>query len=203
MALTDAYFTIEEFRAHLGISQVLEGETGVLVDAANAACRQVDRFCGRVFTTDANASARIFAGWSTTSRLVDDIHYATGVTVELSDDRSTWTTLSSTYWFLGPSTAEVASAEAEPYYIIDSTYGAPFTSKWMKVTAKWGWAAVPEAVRHASLIQAAHIYKRRDSITGLEFLPDAGSARVPMGLDRDAALLLGTYRRADRVIGVA
>lgn len=202
-ALTSAYFTIEDLRLRLGIAQVLDGDVPLLVAAGNAACRQVDGHCGRRFTTDTSATARIFAGTCSTMRLIDDCWDDSGVTVETSSDRTSWTTLAADRWFLGPADAEVYDIEDWPYWNISATSGIPFGDPWVRVTAKWGWAAVPEAVREAALIQAVKLYLRKNSGSGVEYLPQENTTRVPMGLDRDAAALLGRYCRADRVFGFA
>jgi hypothetical protein len=56
-----------------------------------------------------------------------------------------------------------------------------------------GWAAVPSAVKQATIIQAARIFKRLDSPLGVAGFEDLGIMRVGRGLDTDVAQLVAAY----------
>lgn len=60
----------------------------------------------------------------------------------------------------------------------------------------WGWAAVPEPVEQATLIQAARFFKRRDAPFGVAGSPDLGSElRLLAKVDPDVAVVLSSYQR--------
>jgi hypothetical protein len=66
----------------------------------------------------------------------------------------------------------------------------------VRVTARWGWPAVPDAVRQACLLQASRFLSRRDSPYGIAGSPDSGSEmRLLERLDPDVAVTLRAYRR--------
>ena len=65
----------------------------------------------------------------------------------------------------------------------------------MKITGTWGWSEVPAPVTQACIIQAARIYKRNDSPTGVMGFGDMGIIRVGTQLDPDVKQLLEPYRR--------
>jgi hypothetical protein len=64
----------------------------------------------------------------------------------------------------------------------------------VQVTAKWGWAEVPDDVAQAALIQCAHIFGRKHSTHGLVGQGDF-VFRVSSRLDPDVAEMLQPYRR--------
>jgi hypothetical protein len=63
----------------------------------------------------------------------------------------------------------------------------------VQVTAQWGWAAVPPAVKEACLILAEETFKLKDAPFGIQGYGDYGPVRV-----RDnpkVASMLNPYRR--------
>jgi hypothetical protein len=62
----------------------------------------------------------------------------------------------------------------------------------VRVTARWGWPAVPDAVVEACYIQAGRLYRRRDSPEGVLGGSDWGVVRVGRA-DPDATALLDPY----------
>ena len=65
----------------------------------------------------------------------------------------------------------------------------------VRVTGVWGWSAVPTAVKQATVIQAARIFKRNDSPTGIVGFGDMGAIRVGVQLDPDVKHLIDVYRK--------
>jgi hypothetical protein len=66
----------------------------------------------------------------------------------------------------------------------------------VEVTALWGWAEVPAAIKQATLIQASRIFKRRDSPFGVAGSPQVGSElRLLAKVDADVEVLVKPYRR--------
>jgi hypothetical protein len=48
----------------------------------------------------------------------------------------------------------------------------------VRVTAKWGWPAVPDTVVQATLIQASRLYRRKDSPEGVLGSAEWGTVRL-------------------------
>jgi hypothetical protein len=65
----------------------------------------------------------------------------------------------------------------------------------VKVTAVFGWPAVPIAITQATIIQASRIYKRLESPLGVAGFGDLGAISVTRDLDPDVAQLVAPYRR--------
>jgi hypothetical protein len=66
----------------------------------------------------------------------------------------------------------------------------------VKVTATFGWPAVPAEVRQAALIQAVRLFKRKGSPFGIAGSPEDGSEmRLLSRLDPDVENLLRHLRR--------
>ena len=65
----------------------------------------------------------------------------------------------------------------------------------VKITATWGWPAVPSVISQAAVIQAARIFKRLDTPLGVTF-GELGAMRVTSRqLDGDVAQLVAPYVR--------
>jgi hypothetical protein len=62
----------------------------------------------------------------------------------------------------------------------------------VRVTARWGWPAVPAQVAEATLRTAARAYRRKDSPDGVAGSSDWGLIRVP-NLDPDVRQMLSIF----------
>lgn len=186
-----AYATVDDVRRHLGYQDGFSADDDLIADALAAAVEVIDDYCGRSFGSVSTSSARIFDGG--TSRCpIDDA--ATVTLVEHSADRKTWTTVLAADWWTEP-------ANTTPIKVVGSL--VPFLP-FVRVTGTWGHGAtVPSAVSRATVMLAAKLHKRRDSVTGVEGFADFGVVRISNRTDPDIALLLDGYRRADRFIGLA
>lgn len=185
-----AYATVAALRGHLDFLDTYHSQDAELATVLDVATQAVADYTGRTFGTVSSSGARIFDGGACRC-LIDDA--ATVTLVEDSGDRQTWTTVTSTTWWTEP-------ANAAPYTSVVSA--TPFAS-WIRVTGTWGYGAtVPGPVERATLMMAARLWKRRASLTGVEGFGDFGVVRIAR-TDADVAMLLGPYRRADRVMGLA
>lgn len=192
--MANEYVTDERLKASLSITDAAVDD---LLDLAReAASRAVDAYCGRRFYQDASASARTYrmAGRLVSTDdgevlLVDDISTATGLIVEVGNTTDGWTVVTSEVE-LTPDNALARGRAAEgllrPYW--------PQASRAtrVRVTARWGWAAVPPEVAEAALILAGRLYKRKDSPEGVMGSSEWGVIRVSR-TDPDVASLLADY----------
>jgi hypothetical protein len=164
------------------LSKVDTGKDALLQQAITAASRQVDNTTGRRFWLGDTATSlvinsrdRVVCDTDGERLLVADIGASAGLVVELGRDPN-WTTVT-------------ADVELEPDGALAN--GAPVTSLlllggiWkrglrdrVRITAKWGWPAVPTEVVQATLIQAQRLYKRKDSPEGVAGSADWGVIRM-------------------------
>lgn len=185
-----AYATVNDLRAHLDFddaNRARDAELESLLDVVTAA---VEQHCGRTFGAVSSSGARIFPG-GTTRCLIDDA--ATVTIVQDSSDRQTWSTVATTDWWTEP-------ANSTPYTVVEA---AVPLARFVKVTGTWGHGAtVPAPVKHATVMWAARLWKRRQSVSGVEGFGEFGPVRISRH-DADIEGLLAGFRRADRVMGIS
>jgi hypothetical protein len=158
-----------------------------------AASRSIDDHCGRYFYADPAASARSYAICGRTLRdrsgryrlLIDDVASLTDLVVEIGDG-SSWTAV--TDYRVEPRNALSAR---RPITSLSRLGG--WGSDEVRVTAVWGWPAVPDAVVKATIIQAARLYRRKDSPEGVVGVAEWGTVRVSR-IDPDVQALVAPYR---------
>lgn len=205
MAISNGYVTLADLTGYLdqgGAASLGTGNDTEMEQAIEAASRQIDGECRRRFYQDGSATLKIYAAHDLYLLDVDPISTTTGLVVATDTDDdgvadTTWTT---------------ADYQLEPLNgIVDGIAGWPYTRiraigdhlfpieasgrAAVHITARWGWAAVPDAIVSATLIQAAYLFRRKDAVTGILGTTDFGAVTVRAGLDRDAAALIAPYRR--------
>jgi hypothetical protein len=65
----------------------------------------------------------------------------------------------------------------------------------VRVEGTFGWDAVPDAIREATILQSSRLYTRLDSPLGVAGFGDMGAMRVSFKGDPDVAMLLAPFRR--------
>jgi hypothetical protein len=215
MTITNGYAS----RAQLQLSLNIAGSTDadLLDEAIESGAREIDKFCGRRFYTDTNASARLYAitaNGSTGIRserlaVVHDFYTATGLVIktDTGGDGSYATTWSTSDYELRPLNGIVDGESGWPYWEIHAIGGLRFPChNWrgpspLQTTAKWGWAAVPAPVYQAQLILGRANYKLKDAAFGSVGIADLGVitvTQVPA-----AAKKLQPYRTGAAAVMVA
>lgn len=168
-----------------------------LLDAAIAAAsRGIDAYTGRRFYADATATARTYplrgrvvCDEDGERLLVDDIASTTGLVVEVGvAGSSTWTSVSSTGYETGPTNALVKLEPITDLLRVNSYWRTSGITR-VRVTAKWGWPAIPDVVAQAALIQAARLYRRKDSPEGIVGNAEWGTVRLSR-IDPDVQALI-------------
>ena len=203
MAIDNGYCTLAELKAAVGISLDNTRDDTVLELAVEAASRQIDAHTGRRFWQDSAVVERSYFPQDTRDLSVDDISTTTGLIVEADtgDDGTFATTLTSSDYQLLPINA-AAEYPVRPYThirLLDGTLtgwscsssGRPYA----KVTAKFGWPAVPDPVNRACVLQAKNIYKAPDMSGGSFQIAEDGTQMFIVPMDKMAAALLENFRR--------
>lgn len=196
--MANEYTTTALVKQELAIDPSDTTEDTLIIDKVIAASRMIDTHCGRRFFVDSGTSARIInprgrvvCGDDGERLLVADISTTTGLVVEVGSASTSWTDISS-------------SIEAEPTDALDLDPAEPITSllylygyftsyRRARVTAAWGWPAVPADIAEATLIQALRLYKRKDSPEGVLGSAEWGGVVRMSRWDPDALTLISPF----------
>ena len=192
------YVTLDEFKDLLD-------EPGTDRDAAltrvlSGAERAVERHCGRVFTVAADTSQRVFRPRDNVVRerdgdrlLVDDIGSLTGLAVETGTQVTSWVPIDTQFVETYPTTAPTDGHPVTSLLYLGRAWPL-IGGQRVRVTARWGWPAVPDDVKQAVLLQANRLWKRKGSPEGIAGSAEWGVVRLPR-VDPDIELLLAPLRK--------
>ena len=204
MAITNGYCTLAELKPELRIPTLTDTADDTRLEVAIAAAsRQIDAHCGRFFWREAGTHNREFYANEHRRCEVDDISTVTGLVVQVDDDDDGVfeTTLTiSTDFILRPLNAAdlVPVWPYDEIVLVDAINGNfPMSQSGRpggRVTARFGWAAVPDDVKKACLVQSAMLFKSADAVFGVTEFANAGAAlRVGRTINPIAAALLEPY----------
>lgn len=189
------YANLAELKAFITMDAAVVDRDSLLTIALDAAHDDLEGDCGRRFFLDAAATARTFdpADRVTQDRgrhylLVDDIGSTTGLVVETG--ATTFTAVTGTVEYR-PENAIVRGRAITSLMTPTGVWPTdPFTR--VRVTARWGWPAVPPRVKEATLLQAARLFERRNSPQGFVGSSDWGLASVRKA-DPDYSALISQF----------
>lgn len=179
MAYADeVYASVAEFKDYVRIPEEDDADDAVLEVALAAASRAVDRFTGRVFgNAEDTRTFDVVDGYA----IVDDLS-------RIDEVKLNGKTVTPSPW------PRNAASVGRPYERLFFT-GTNVRGE-VEVTGLFGWTAVPEAIKQATLLQANRIRARRDAPLGVAGSPETGSElRLLARLDPDVEVLVRAYRR--------
>lgn len=192
-----ALCTVDDVKQTLGIEDTVDDlEINVAVEAATA---MIEQYCGRQFSQDAVASARVYVATNSYLVQVDDISTTSGLILETDPGADgtfdqTWTAAD---YQLEPLNG-IINGQTWPYHTIRAIRSLYFPQDYgqalIRVTARWGWASVPTAVKQAAIIQTITVFKSPDAPFGATPFQDTGILRLRSALHPTAAALLTNYR---------
>lgn len=190
MALGDPLATADELRDYCQITDTVDDPA--LLRINRAVTNGIESYCRRQFNDAGSTSARVYYPNALDFVRVDDFSTVTGLVVKTG--LTFGTTLTS--YNLEPLNGIEHGRPGFPYRKI-RLYGTTFVTSTdrrptIEVTARWGWAAVPDDVKAAALIKAAKVFKRRYSLDGVVGTGDF-VFRVSRYEDPDVAELLRDF----------
>lgn len=172
--MANEYATLTELKAALRITDTADDTE--LQSKLTSASRRVEKDTGRRFWLDSVTSARVYTPHHQELLTVDDFSTATGLIVAVGRNTS-WSTVDSNSYNLLPENAEVDGKAVET---LQRVYGCwpLWEGQQVQVTAKWGWPAIPEEIKNATILLAARLFRRKDSPEGIKGFGDMGVVRV-------------------------
>ncbi|GAA2351750.1 phage gp6-like head-tail connector protein [Streptomyces carpaticus] len=183
------YATVAELRADLGIEESDTSRDPALASALAAAEAGIEAATGRRFWLDQAPEARVYStfgrlvvGDGIERMLVDDIGDQ-AVTVATGQSSGPWEDLDVELWPLS------ALSRGRP---VTSLAGRWPAATRIRVTARWGWPSVPADIAQATRIQAARLYRRKDSPEGVTGSAEWGVVRLSRR-DPDVWTLIEPY----------
>lgn len=182
MALGDSYVTVSELKSYKALGQSNTTFDDLLESAVQSASAEIEQYCNRQFNQDLVASARVYTPLVSRRLVVDDFWTTDGLIVEVDENRNgsfSRVLLSSEYELL-PRNGVRNGQPGWPYNtIIGMDYSFPMDVRArVRVTAKWGWSAVPDTVKQACLIIASETFQLKDAPFGVAGNNQFGEIRV-------------------------
>jgi hypothetical protein len=194
LAIVNGYCSLADVKASARITDTVDDS--LLELAVESASRLVDSYTQRYFY-NAGTATRIFVPLDNYVTEIDDLISLS--VLETSDGDEYGTTWAGKDYQLEPLNGNVDGLTNHPATRIravdDFLFNVLDLEATVRVTGVWGWSAVPTAVKQATVIQAARIFKRNDSPTGIVGFGEMGAVRVGVQLDPDVKHLIDVYRK--------
>lgn len=177
--MANEYADLGTAKLQLGLDDDNDSRDVLLQQALTAASRSVDKATGRRFWLDAEPVQRVYRSQGRTvleddgtALLVDDIGSTSGLLVE-TGSAAAWSVIAS--WETLPDNALVLG---RPVTALLRSGGWGTGTSRVRVTARFGWPAVPDEIVQATLIQANRLFKRKDSPEGVTGSAEWGVVRL-------------------------
>jgi hypothetical protein len=195
--LINAYVTLAEVKVDDILKFATTAHDALLEKVINGVSRKVDEFCGRHFYQV--TETRYFKQDDDPYCLnVDDIATDTGLLLytDLNADGTYEYTWAATDYYLTPYSPKMGW----PYTGIETTpaglYYFPNVRKGVKVTATWGWPAVPPSVKRVCMFWTEILWKRWITPQGVSASTSIGQVMMKTpGIDPDVARPLMMFRK--------
>lgn len=197
MAITNGYCTLAQLKSWVGIGTADTSEDAKIELAIEAASRMIDADCDRVFY-NAGTAVRYFTPTSATLCDIDDAISITEVASDY-DGTLTYPTVWAASDFVKEPLNNLSAGRPWPTTRLRAVQDNLFTrlgeEPTVKVTATWGFStAVPVEITQATLILAARVAKRSDSVLGVAGFGEMGALRVARN-DPDYQHAIARYMR--------
>lgn len=170
------YGSIADLKERLQLEAGDDTRDSVLNSVLDAASRGIDRACGRRFWLDDELVERTFNPRGRVANqddgslfLVNDIGSAEGMVVQSGGATVTG-------YETSPDNALLDGQPITGLLLVNGSWGS--AANRIRITAKFGWPAVPADIVEATLIQASRLFKRKDSPEGVTGSAEWGVVRL-------------------------
>jgi hypothetical protein len=203
VSLVNAYTTLTDVKAALRIPSADTVDDLMLTSAINAASRQIDGECDRVFYSQ--TTSRVYVPESSILCEIDD---ATAITkVETSSGDGFTVEIPATDYQLEPlnnrsggQTVPATRIRATGAFLfpVFSQRSVNLDEATVRVTGTFGFTPVPDAIKQAALLLSIRIFKRLDSPLAVAGFGDLGAIRVSR-TDPDVMAMIRPFQRMRNV----
>jgi hypothetical protein len=203
VSLTNAYTTLNDVKTALRIPVADTVDDLMLTSAINAASRQIDGACDRVFYSE--TGVRDYVPESSILVFTDDI---TAITkLETSSGDGFTVTIPATDYQLEPLNnrsggqtvpANRIRATGAFLFPVFSQRSVNLDEATVRVTGTFGFTPVPDAIKQAALLLSIRIFKRLDSPLAVAGFGDLGVVRVGR-VDPDVQAMIAPFMRMRNV----
>lgn len=198
MTITNGYATLAEYKAFANITSTNATDDAVIEAMIESASRTIDNLCERHFY--AATTTRYFTAQDGRVLYCDDISTATAMALYTDEGgdgtyENTWAT---TDFNLEPINALNGWPFTSIVITINGNYSFPVNvPRGVKITAAFGWAAIPKPIHEACMLIAASDYKQRNGETmgDVAQVTSAGVVLTPGGIPKSAMQKLTPYMR--------
>jgi hypothetical protein len=200
MTITNGYCDLTEIKDVPVLNISTTSSDTILELIIEGISRSIDNFCGRRFF--AASETRFYTPELPYYLPVDDISTTASFTLYTDDGadgtyENTW--VADTDFELLPYNAVL---DGWPYTSIEvkplGNYRFPIARKSVKITASFGFAAVPKPVNRACVLQATRLFKRYITPLGVSAASAVGEIKLSIpALDPDVTMLLRPYERLE------
>lgn len=194
MSIVNGYCSLADVKASTKITDSVDD--ALLNLAVESASRLIDTYTQRYFYS-AGTATRLFIPQDSYVTELDDLISLT--TLESSDGDTFDVTFLPKDYQLEPLNGEVDGIKPHPFTRVravdDYLFNVLDNEATVRVTGVWGWPSVPTAIKQATIIQAARIFRRNDSPLGIAGFGEMGAVRVGVQLDPDVKHLIDVYRK--------
>lgn len=182
MALGDPYVTLPDFKAYTSVPLDNSRLDDIATDAIQSASDEIEKFCNRQFNRSEEATARRFKPLTSSVVYTSDFWSEEGliISIDTLGTRSYTTTLVAGDYELHPLDGIVDGQPGWPWYRIELINGHRFPLGYssVRVTAKWGWEAIPDTIKTATRMQANETFAMKGAPLGVAGRDEYGSIRV-------------------------
>jgi hypothetical protein len=199
MAISDGYASLADVKAALRVTDNFDDS--LLELSIEAASREIDGFCERVFTQ--STATRIYRPTDAFTVDLDDLQTVTTLKTDADGDGVFDTTWGTADYQLNPLNG-ISGGITTPYTMLKAVGSYLFPiyeprnvnsqEASVQIVGVWGWPSIPTAVKQACIILSMRQFKRYDSPTGVMGFGDLGVMRVGR-VDPDVEKLLMPFRR--------
>lgn len=178
--MANEYGSVDALKKRLNIELDDTSRDDLLLSALGAASRGIERATGRRFWLDPAPVARVYNPRRRLVRevdgellLTDDIGNITGMVVETGSGTSYTPVTDYETW------PENALTDGKPVTGLLRIFGIwAVPGMRIRITTRFGWPEDPDPVTEASLIQAARLFRRKDSPEGVTGSAEWGVVRL-------------------------
>jgi hypothetical protein len=195
VAITNGYVTRNDVQQALGLgTAVLTPDSEEIDQVITSVSRAIDDYCGRFFYSVAGTVT--FTADNYLFLPIVDFSAVTSVKTDEDNDGTPEITLVANTDFRLATNKVVPGW---PYTGIQITSFGTHTlplgvTEGVEVIGTRGWAAIPEPVKAAALLQSGRVHARRQTPYGVAGSPEGGIIRLLSRLDPDVELMLRPYR---------